>query len=137
MENSLITKDSGKIAPTTTHSISEHLPFYSSASLFIVLIFAMMTIFILIKNVVTYFKYGITGTNDYYTEHNTLKIGALLLSVFAGEALMIGLLSTFYIHREGLKFGVHPCVNTAMLNLISVCLLLGSQFYFGTKITMK
>jgi hypothetical protein len=62
-----------------------------------VLAFASMAIFKLVKNIASYARFGITTANDYYTSHDTLKMGAMLLSVFAGETLFVALLSTFYV----------------------------------------
>ena len=50
-----------------------------------------------IRDCVRRWRYGVTGTSDYYTSEDTLKVGSLLLSLFGGELLFAGLISFFYI----------------------------------------
>lgn len=51
-------------------------------------------------------RYGVTSASDYYTSEDTLKVGSLLITLFAGELLFSGLISFFYIQQMSYKFGI-------------------------------
>ena len=74
-----------------------YLPFYSSTSMFAILAFAIIGTFMIIKNIVNYVRFGVGSQNDYYTPHDTLKVGSLLLTVIAGELLFGGLACLFFV----------------------------------------
>lgn len=99
------------------------LPYYSCTSIFVVFTFLAVTIFILTKNLTHYIKYGVTVSNDFYCDDNSLKIEALRLSVFSGELLFLGLMSMFYITKRGQEFGVSPAINTSLLSICSMFFL--------------
>lgn len=79
------------------HGLSEDLPFYSCTSLFIVLTFLVVCMIMGIKNCLIYSQYGVLHPNQFFNESDTLKIGALLISIFIGELFFIGMMSTFYV----------------------------------------
>lgn len=83
-----------------------YLPFYSSAAVFTVLNFVVYGSFIGMRNCVRYMRYGVTSASDYYTSEDTLKVGSLLITLFAGELLFSGLISFFYIQQMSYKFGI-------------------------------
>ena len=65
--------------------------------MFAILAFAIVGAFMIIKNIVNYVRFGVGSQNDYYTPHDTLKVGSLLLTVIAGELLFGGLASMFFV----------------------------------------
>ena len=79
-------------------SVSD-LPFYSSSSIFVIATFLVTCLIIMGKNCFEYNQYGVLRPNDFYTESHTLKVGALLISIFAGELFYIGMMSTFYVQK--------------------------------------
>ena len=86
----------------------------------------------IIKNVVNYIRFGISCQNDYYSEHDTLKIGSLLSTVIAGELFFVGLISMYFTMQKGSEYQINPAINTSLLTIISVILLLASYFGFGS-----
>ena len=99
----MLTEDKAKTVPTDTEEAKSsilqitYLPFYSSAAVFTVLNFLVYGTFIAIRNCVRYARYGVTGSNEFYTSEDTLKVSGLLLTLFGGELLFAGLISFFYI----------------------------------------
>ena len=75
----------------------EYLPFYSSNGIFAIITFGIIVTFMIIKNIVKYVRFGVSGQNDYYTPQDTLKVGSLLLTVLAGELLFCGLMTLFFV----------------------------------------
>ena len=113
------------------------LPFYSCGSLLMVTLFVIIGVFMVAKNLVNYMRFGVACQNDYYTEHDTLKIGSLLATVIAGELFFCGVLSLCYTLVKCIEFSINPAINTSLLNLIAVILLLASYFGFGSQIDLK
>lgn len=91
---------------TEVDQSTTYLPFYSSAAVFTVLNFVVYGSFIGIRNCVRYIRYGVTSASDYYTSEDTLKVGSLLITLFAGELLFSGLISFFYIQQTSYQYGV-------------------------------
>ena len=84
------------------------------------------------KNVVNYIRFGVSCQNDYYSEHDTLKIGSLFSTVVAGELFFGGLICMYFTLQKGTEYGINPAINTSLLSMISVILLLASYFGFGS-----
>ena len=89
--------DRAKAGDIEVENSRTYLPFYSSSAVFTVLNFIVYGAFIGIRNCVKYMRFGVTSSSDYYTSEDTLKVGSLLLTLFAGELLFTGLISFFYI----------------------------------------
>ena len=65
--------------------------------MFAIITFVIVLAFMVIKNIVKYIRFGVSSQNDYYTSHDTLKVGSLLLTVLAGELLFSGLACLFFV----------------------------------------
>ena len=109
----------------------KYFPFYASNGIFAIAMFVIVATFMIIKNIVKYIRFGVSGQSDYYTSQDTLKVGSLLSTVLAGELLFAGLLSLFFVFQESRHYGICAAVNTSLLSMISLILLLASYFGFG------
>jgi hypothetical protein len=89
-------KSQNSIVTDTSHSMRDDLPFYSSSFMFIVMTFATMSLITAVKNCVIYSRYGVLHFNQFFNENGSMKVGALLLSIFAGEFFFTSLMTTFY-----------------------------------------
>jgi len=91
---------------TQTADSVVYLPFYSSTPVFLGMTFGVVFLFMIFKNIVKYSRYGVFNSNDFYSTHDTLKVGSLFVSVLAGELLLIGMMSFFYISQLTNEAGI-------------------------------
>ena len=98
--------------------------------------FIVLLLIVLVQNCVKYIRYGVTSSNDYYTQENTLKIGSLLLTLFGGELLFAGLISFFCIQKMSFQYNLVQSINTSLLSLIALLLLMVAYFGFGVHVRM-
>lgn len=71
-------------------------PFYSSVVLLAGFLFIAIWVYMGIKEMLGYFRYGVFSSCSFYSPQETLRVGSVVLCVLGGQLLFIGFYSFVY-----------------------------------------
>lgn len=111
------------------------LPFYTSMVLISLFIFAATLICHFVSSLIRYFRFGVFGHNNFYNEHDMLKIGSVFLTLLSGQLFSLGLMAIFYVMHELKQANLCSAIASSLLSVMAVFILIACYFGFGTKVS--
>ena len=109
-------------------------PFYSSAALLGGFLCIAIFLYMGIKDLVGYFRYGVFNPSSFYSPSETLRVGSILLCLLGGQLLFIGIYSFLYAQALCYSNQINTVVNTSLQLLVGLLLLVVQYSCFGGKV---